>query len=150
MWHNLALDLRICSWDALESSTLSSSHRSTSATYGLFQNKKTQTFTETFGLIFTLISSFLNLRQVPAHTIQDLNPRALTCLAGGHVTGEPTRPTAVTYWNQGTTLPSLLWRAPDSPCPVRSAKRTWLTMPSAIHQEATLAPERSWGFAVWC
>lgn len=123
MWHNLALDLRICSWDALESSTLSSSHRSTSATYGLFQNKKTQTFTETFGLIFYSHLKF---------------SKPLSG-ASAHYPGFEPKSTNMCSWRtrhrraHQANCSHLL--EPGHYIALLALKGTWLTMPSAIRQE---------------
>lgn len=88
MCDNSALDLRVCSWDTLESSMLSSPHRSTSATYGLFQIKKTQTLPETLGLISTLRFS-KPLSGTSAH-YPGFERKALTGLAGRHLPGHDT------------------------------------------------------------
>lgn len=53
---NLVLDLRDSSWETGKFHT----DRSTGVIHSFFQIKKTQMFTETLGLSFTLSLSFLN------------------------------------------------------------------------------------------
>lgn len=125
MCDNSALDLRVCSWDTLESSRLSSSHRSAPKTCGLLPMKKTQVFPETFGLIFTLQFS---------HPLSGACPHCPgTSLSGWKTPTRPRhrgtcRPPALTFWNLGPALPSWFWTA------------AWLSIPTAICWEAALAP----------